>query len=147
MLMADVALVTNAMTALNFEPELIDEIVLILTDNSDSLDTQIVTAVGPGWFGGSTNGHRIGVNAQMAHQAVEEEFQKLADSLREYSAAITQWAHEVRDVDGTTSAEMTKRQAALEQVNTTIADARDESSSSYMGDGSYTEPATTGSDS
>lgn len=145
MLMADVALVTNAMTALNFEPELIDEIVLILTDNSDSLDTQIVTAVGPGWFGGSTNGHRIGVNAQMAHQAVEEEFQKLADSLREYSAAITQWADEVRDVDGTTSAEMTKRQAALEQVNTTIADARDESSSSHMGDGSYTEPATTGS--
>ena len=145
MLMADVALVTNAMTALNFEPELIDEIVLILTDNSDSLDTQIVTAVGPGWFGGSTNGHRIGVNAQMAHQAVEEEFQKLADSLREYSAAITQWADEVRDVDGTTSAEMTMRQAALEQVNTTIADARDESSSSHMGDGSYTEPATTGS--
>lgn len=145
MLMADVVLVTNAMTALNFEPELIDEIVLLLTDNSDSLGTQVVTAVGPGWFGGSTNGHRIGVNTQMAHQAVEEEFQKLADSLRGYSDAITQWANEVRDVDGTTNAEMTMRQAALEQVNTTIADARDESSSSNMGDGSYTEPATTGS--
>lgn len=147
MLMADIQLVTNAMTALNFEPELVDEIVLLLTSNSDNLDTQIVTAVGPGWFGGSTNGHRIGVNTQMAHQAVEEEFQKLADSLRDYSAAITQWANEVRDVDLASGAAMIQRAAALEQVQTTIIDARDESSSSDIGDGSYTDPATTGSDS
>ena len=145
MLMADIQLVTNAMTALNFEPELVDEIVLLLTSNSDNLDTQIVTAVGPGWFGGSTNGHRIGVNTQMAHQAVEEEFQKLADSLREYSTAITQWADEVRDVDLASGAAMVQRAAALEQVQTTIIDARDESSSTDIGDGSYTDPATTGS--
>lgn len=143
MLMADITLVTDAMAALDFKPELVDEIRKLLTENSNSLDTQIVTAVGPGWFGGSSNGHRIGVNTQMAHQAVEEEFQKLADSLRDYRTAITQWANEVRDTDATTSAEMTMRQAALEQVNTTIADARDESSSTNMGDGSYTEPTST----
>ena len=38
---------------------------------------------------------------------------------------------------------MVQRQAALEQVNTTIVEARDESSSDNMGDGSYTEPPTT----
>lgn len=143
MLMADITLVTDAMAALDVKPEIVDEIRKVLTDNSDSLDTQIVTAVGPGWFGGSTNGHRIGVNTQMAHQAVEEEFQKLADSLREYRSAITQWANEVRDADATSGHEMAVRQAALEQVNTTIADARDESSTTNMGDGSYTEPTTT----
>lgn len=143
MLMADVLLVTDAMAAMKVEPRIIDEIRKLLTENSDSLDTQIVTAVGPGWFGGSTNGHRIGVNTQMAHQAVEEEFQKLADSLRDYRSAITQWANEVADTDATTSAEMRMRQAAVEQVNSTISDARDESSSSNMGDGTYTEPTTT----
>lgn len=145
MLMADIGLVTDAMTALNVEPDLIAEIVTLLTSNSDNLDSQIVTAVGPGWFGGSTNAHRIGVNTQMAHQAVEEEFQKLADSLREYSAAITLWADEVRDVDETSGAETAQRVAAMEQVNTTLDEARDESSSSNMGDGRYDQPSTTGS--
>jgi len=143
MLMADIMLVTDAMTALDVKPEIVDEIRKLLTENSDSLDTQVVTAVGPGWFGGSTNGHRIGVNTQMAHQAVEEEFQKLADSLRDYRTAITRWANEVGDIDATTSAEMVMRQAALEQVNTTIAEARDESSSDTIGDGTYSEPQTT----
>ncbi len=145
MLMADIGLVTDAMTALNVEPDLIAEIVTLLTSNSDNLDSQVVTAVGPGWFGGSTNAHRIGVNTQMAHQAVEEEFQKLADSLREYSAAITLWADEVRDVDETSGAETAQRVAAMEQVNTTLDEARDESSSSNMGDGRYDQPSTTGS--
>lgn len=143
MLMADITLVTDAMAALDVKPEIVDQIRKLLTDNSDSLDTQIVTAVAPGWFGGSTNGNRIGVNTQMAHQAVEEEFQKLADSLRDYRTAITQWANEVRDVDATSNAEMTMRQTALEQVNTTIADASDESSSHDLGDGTYTEPTPT----
>ncbi|MCF6378873.1 hypothetical protein L2K70_14755 [Nocardioides KLBMP 9356] len=145
MLMADVQLVTTALNALNFEPALVDEIVALLTDNSDSLDSQVVTAVGPGWFGGSTNGHRIGVNTQMAHQAVEEEFQKLADSLREYSAAITKWANEVQDIDAESGAVMTSHQAVVEQVNTTIIEARDESTSDDIGDGTYTDPATSGS--
>ena len=105
----------------------------------------MVTDVAPGWFGGSGNAHRIGVNTKMAHQAVEEEFQKLADSLRGYSDAINLWASEVRDVDGTSNAEMTMRQAALEQVNTTLDEARDESSDTNIGDGSYTEPTTSGS--
>jgi hypothetical protein len=81
----------------------------------------------------------------MAHQAVEEEFQKLADSLREYSAAITQWADEVRDVDEMSGAETAQRVAAIEQVNTTLDEARDESSSSNIGDGRYDQPSTTGS--
>ncbi len=145
MLMADIGLVTDAMTALHVEPDLIAEIVTLLTSNSDNLDSQVVTAVGPGWFGGSPNAHRIGVNTQMAHQAVEEEFQKLADSLREYSAAITQWADEVRDVDEMSGAETAQRVAAIEQVNTTLDEARDESSSSNIGDGRYDQPSTTGS--
>jgi hypothetical protein len=145
MLMADIGLVANAMTALNVDPDLVAEVTEMLLDNSDDLKSQIVTDVAPGWFGGSGNAHRIGVNTKMAHQAVEEEFQKLADSLRGYSDAITQWANEVRDVDGTSNAEMMMRQAALEQVNTTLDEARDESASDDIGDGSYTEPpASTG---
>lgn len=145
MLMADIGLVANALTALNVEPDIVSEVTEMLIANSDDLKGQIVTDVAPGWFGGSGNAHRIGVNTKMAHQAVEEEFQKLADSLRDYSAAINQWASEVRDVDGTSNAEMIQRQAALELVNTTLDGARDESSDTTMGDGSYTEPAITGS--
>ena len=140
MLMADIGLVANALTALNVDQDIVDEVTAMLLDNADDLKSQVVTNVAPGWFGGSSNAHRIGVNTTMAHQAVEEEFQKLADSLRGYSDAISQWANEVRDVDGTTNAEMLARQAALEQVNTTIDDARDESSSDGIGDGSYTPP-------
>ena len=145
MLMADIGLVANALTALNVEPDIVTSVTEMLLDSSDGLDGTIVTDVAPGWFGGSGSAHRIGVNTKMAHQAVEEEFQKLADSLRDYSDAITQWANEVRDVDGTSNAEMTTRQAAIEQVNSTLDEARDGSSSDDMGDGSYTEPTTTGS--
>ena len=143
MLIADIGLVANAMTALQVEPDVVEKITELLLTNSEELNGQVVTKVSPGWFGGSTNAHRIGVNTTMAHQAVEEEFQKLADSLRDYSDAITTWANDVRDVDGTSSAEMRQRAAALEQVNATLEEARDESSSSNMGDGQYTEPPAT----
>lgn len=140
MLLADIGIVTNAMTVLHAPPDLIQEITELLLDNSDGLQNQIVTEVAPGWFGGSPNAHRIGVNTAMAHQAVVEEFQKLADSLRQYSEALNLWAEDVRDVDGTTSAEMTQRQAALEQVTATLETARDESASDDIGDGRYTQP-------
>jgi hypothetical protein len=140
---ADVGLVTTALKGLNADEDLIAEIVALLNSNSEGLGGTTVTAVGPDWFGGSTTGHRIGVNAQMAHQEVEQEFQKLADSLRAYGDAIRQWADEVRDVDASTNAEMTMRASALSQVNTTLEEARDQSSSSTMGDGQYTEPPTT----
>ena len=137
---ADVGLVTTALKGLNADEDLIAEIVALLNSNSDGLGDTTVTMVGPDWFGGSSTGHRIGVNAQMAHQEAEQEFQKLADSLRAYGEAIRLWADEVRDVDATSSAEMTMRAAALSQVNTTLDEARDQSSSSTMGDGHYTEP-------
>ena len=140
---ADVGLVTTVMRGLNVDEELIQDIVTLLNSNSDGLIDTTVTPVEPGQFGGSATGHRIGVNAQMAHQEVEQEFQKLADSLRAYGDAIRQWADEVRDVDASTNAEMTMRATALSQVNTTLEEARDRSASSTMGDGQYTEPPTT----
>lgn len=140
MLIADIGIVQNAMTVLNFEPDLVADITELLLTNSEELNGQVVTKVAPGWFGGSPNAHRIGVNTTMAHQAVEEELQKLADSLRQYSEALNQWADDVRDVDSTSGAEMTQRAAALEQVNTTLHRARDESTSDNMGDGQYTQP-------
>ena len=141
---ADVGLVTTALKGINADEDLIAEIVALLNSNSEGLDGATVTAVGPDWFGGATTAHRIGVNAQMAHQEAEQEFQKLADSLRAYSDAIKLWADEVRDVDGSTNAEMTTRAAALAQVNDTIDHARDQAASSTMGDGQYTEPPAAG---
>jgi hypothetical protein len=140
MLIADIGIVQNAMTVLNFEPDVVDNITELLLSNSEDLNGTVVTKVPAGWFGGSTNAHRIGTNTVMAHQAVEEELQKLADSLRQYSVALTQWANEVRDVDLASGAAMVQRAAAVEQVNTTIVEARDESASDNMGDGQYTEP-------
>ena len=142
MLMADIGLVANAMTALNVDPDIVSEVTQMLMENADGLRGQVVTNVAPSWFGGSSNAHRIAVNTKMAHQEVEDEFLKLADSLRAYSDAILQWADEVRDVDGDTNAEMIMRNAALQQVTATIDAARDSSTSDTMGDGSYTEPAT-----
>lgn len=141
MLMADIGLVANAMTVLNVDPDVVAEVTELLMQTSQDLQGQTVMDVAPGWFGGSSNAHRIGVNTKMAHQAVEEEFQKLADALSDYSEAINLWANEVRDVDASSNAEMMMRQAALEQVSTTLDAARNESSSDSMGDGSYTEPA------
>lgn len=137
---SDVGLVTDFMTGINAPPRLIEMIVATLNDTSEGLHGQVVTDVGGDWFGGSTSGHRLGVNTKMAHQEVEEEFQKLADSLRKYGEAISQWATEVRDVDGDTTAEMTMRAAALAEVSSTIDAARDQSATSTMGDGTYTEP-------
>jgi hypothetical protein len=145
MLASDIGLVQSAMTALNAPPDLIEQIVALLETNSEELGGHVVTRVGADWFGGAPTGHRIGVNAEMAHQAVEEEFQKLADALRQYSTAITQWAEEVQEVDATSGAEMTARAQVVEQVNATLEQARDEAASSNMGDGRYTEPTTTGS--
>lgn len=148
MLIADIGIVQNAMTVLNFEPDLVADITELLLNNSADLNGTVVTKVAPGWFGGSTNAHRIGVNTTMAHQAVEEELQKLADSLRQYSEALNLWATEVSGIDADTNAEMLQRQAAIEQVNTTVIEARDGSSTDTMGDGQYTEPpASVGSNS
>jgi hypothetical protein len=141
---ADVGLVTDVMKGINAPESLIQSITALLTSNSDGLGGTEVVPVGTGHFGGSTNGHRLGVNAQMAHQEAVDEFRKLADSLRTYSDAIKLWADEVQTVDGSTNAEMTMRAAALAQVNDTIDAARDQSSSSTMGDGQYTEPPATG---
>ena len=74
MLMADIGLVANALTVLNVQPDVIAEVTEVLLNNSDGLEGQVVTDVSPGWFGGSGNAHRIGVNTRMAHQAVEEGF-------------------------------------------------------------------------
>lgn len=136
----DLELLTQSLHVINAPPGLIDRIVKDLDTSSADLGEQVVTRVGEGWFGGATTAHRIGVNAAMAHQAVEEEFTKLADALREYGSAITQWATEVDGVDAATSAEMTARSTALAQVNTTLDDAREESADTTMGDGSYSEP-------
>jgi hypothetical protein len=141
---ADVGLVTNVMKGINAPESLIQSIRTLLTTNSDDLGGTKLIPVGTSHFGGSTTGHRLGVNAQMAHQEAEQEFQKLADSLRAYSDANTLGADDVRDVDGSTNAEMTTRAAALAQVNDTIDQARDQSSSSTMGDGQYTEPPAAG---
>ena len=142
MLLADIGIVTNAMTVLNAPPNLIQQIRELLLESSDGLESQgdVVTDVAPSWFGGSVNAHRIGVNTKMAHQEVVEEFQKLANSLRDYSEALEIWANEVNGVDADTNAEMTMRQQAIEQVNATVTAARDESSSDTIGDGQYTEP-------
>lgn len=141
---ADVGLVTSVMQGINAPESLIENITALLTTNSDGLGGTEVAPVGTDHFGGSTNGYRLGVNAQMAHQEAVDEFQKLADSLRTYSDAIKLWADEVRDVDGSTNAEMTMRAAALAQVNDHIDHARDQSASSTMGDGHYTEPPAAG---
>jgi len=81
---ADVGLVTNVMKGINAPESLIQSIRTLLTTNSDGLGGTKLVPVGTSHFGGSTNGHRLGVNAQMAHQEAEQEFQKLADSLRGY---------------------------------------------------------------
>lgn len=141
---ADVGLVTSVMQGINAPESLIENITALLTANSDGLGGTEVAPVGTDHFGGSTNGYRLGVNAQMAHQEAVDEFQKLADSLRTYSDAIKLWADEVRDVDGSTNAEMAMRAAALAQVNDHIDHARDQSASSTMGDGQYTEPPAAG---
>ena len=141
---ADVGLVTDVMKGINAPESLIQRITALLTSNSDGLGDTKLIPVGTDHFGGSTTGHRLGVNAQRAHPAAEPEFQKLADSLRSYRDAIKLWADDVRDVDGSTNAEMTTRAATLAQVNDTIDHARDQSSSSTMGDGRYTEPPAAG---
>ena len=140
MLMADIGLVANAMTALQFEPDLVQLVTETLINNSDDLKGHDVTAVAPGWFGGSGNAHRIGVNTQMAHQAVDEEFKKLADALRGYSDIINAWVAELEVAEDGARADMAVQQTLMEEIKTEIIEVRDESSTDDIGDGHYTEP-------
>jgi len=138
-----ISVISGAMAELNYEQAIIDDVVKLLTENTDVLESgkQQVTHVPADWFGGAPTAHRIGTNAQMAHQAVEEEFQKLAESLLQYSQAVTTWGNEVVAVDADTNAEMTMRAASLEQVNALVDAATNEAADDRMGDGSYDEPA------
>jgi phosphopentomutase len=142
----DMGIVAGAMAALNFEPDVVAQVVALLETNSEQLDQQgrSVTRVPADWFGGAPTAHRIGVNTSMAHEAVEEEFQKLAASLQQYGAAIAQWGNDVRDVNDTTAAEMQQRRQALEQVRTTIENATQEAADREMGDGIHSQPPATG---
>lgn len=139
----DFGLIAGAMAALNFEPDVVEQVVDLLETNSEQLDQQgrTVTQVQAGWFGGAPSANRIGVNTSMAHQAVEEEFAKLAASLQQYGAAITQWGAEVRDVNDQTVADNRAREQALAQVNATLENAKKEAADRDMGDGSYSVPA------
>ena len=140
MLMADIGLVANAMTALHFDPHLVELVTQTLINNSDDLEGHDVTDVPPAWFGGADNAHRIGVNTQMAHQAVDEEFKKLADALRGYSDIIYAWAAELNDAEMDARVDMAARQTLMEEIKTEIIEVRDESSTDTIGDGRYTEP-------
>lgn len=139
----DFGLIAGAMAALNFEPDVVAEVVGLLETNSQELDQQgrSVTRVPADWFGGAPSANRIGLNTSMAHQAVEEEFQKLADSLQQYGVAITQWGNEVRDANDQTVAENRARNQAIEQVRTTLENAKKEAADREIGDGTYSEPA------
>ena len=142
---AAIDVIKGAMTALNYEQRIIDQVVTLLQSNSDELkdEKRAVTKVGPEWFGGAPTAHRMGVNTEMAHQAVEEEFQKLADSLSQYSDALTTWGNEVLTIDADTAAEMKMREQTVEEVHAKVHDARDQSSDHDMGDGNFDPTAQT----
>ena len=87
MLMADIGLVANAMTVLNVEPgHRRRDHASCCMENSDGLDgPDRHQRRRPAGSAARATPTASAVNTKMAHQAVEEEFQKLADSLREYS--------------------------------------------------------------
>ena len=140
----DIGIIRSALTnVLGTSPDVVEQIIDLLQSNSEDLGRQVVTGPGQSWFGGSHTGHRIAVNTTMAHQAVEEEFEKLADSLRQFSVAIAKWDEEVREVDAQTGAEMAQRSQTIAQVNSTLEQAGDRAGDRTIGDGRYTEPTTT----
>jgi hypothetical protein len=133
MLLADIKLVTDAMTVLNAPPDLIDQVKRLLLDNSSTLREQVVTRPAEGWFGGSGTGQRLAVNATMAHQEVEQEFQKLADGLSDYRDQVHQWATLLDQADAGSQASVQTAEALVAEVATT----QQRLSDRTMGDGRF----------
>lgn len=131
---ADGTLATN--------PTLIDQVVRDLTDEADKLRRQGrgVTRPVAGWFGGSSTGRDLARHSVMAHEAVADEFQKLADALGDYRDAVKAWDTEVGNADDNARLSAEARERAAAEVESQVAQTRQQSTGDQYGDGVYEPP-------
>lgn len=116
--MEDRDLLRSALTSLSVEDQVIEEIFKVLDSSTTSLAATPVPTIEPSWFGGSfTGGVRLGTNASMAQEAVEEEMAKLIETLRDYRQNLEIFRDDVYDTDATVATTIARIQSASERVD------------------------------
>lgn len=109
----DRELLNQTMVGLNIDPETIASLMASFDRAAEGVESDPVTAIHSSSFGDShTGGHRLGTNAEMAHQAVAEELKKVAAGLRAMGDSVYDFSKDMERTTEQTAASMNRIDAA-----------------------------------
>lgn len=96
--------VRSTLTSVKVAPDVIDEIVAILEENSGQLDPAQFSTVPSAWYGGSQSARVLGANTDKAHLALQNAVVEAVAGLQDTGVAIEQFDKEISAADADSEA-------------------------------------------
>lgn len=99
--------VVGTLTSISVPPDVINDIVSILTSESSSLADGMFAPVNEAWFGARPSGTDLAMHTHKAHEKMTNSVLEAVASLQQTGDAMKQWDNEVKEVDSDSSAATT----------------------------------------
>ncbi|WP_224274935.1 hypothetical protein [Nocardioides lacusdianchii] len=113
----DRELLNQTMVGLNIDPETIASLMSSFDKAAEGVESDPILPVQSASFGESyTGGYRLGTNAEMAHQAVKDELDKVAAGLRGMGSSVEAFRQDMETTTEQTTATMALIQSATDCV-------------------------------
>lgn len=113
--------VRSTLTSVKVPPDVIEEIVAILEENSGDLNPDGFRSVKGTWYGGSASAQVLGSHTEKAHLALENAVVEAVAGLQETGGAIKQFDRELSaaDADSEAAAQalLHRTQLAVDQMD------------------------------
>jgi hypothetical protein len=113
--------VVKTLNAVSVPPDVIEEIVKILQQESTSLEGGSFNEVPATWFGGRFSGQNLGNHTKLAHQHLSNSVLEAVASLQSTGEAIEQFDKELESADAdahaATTALLSRTQQAVDQLD------------------------------
>lgn len=113
----DRELLNQTMVGLNIDPETIASLMSSFDKAAEGVESDPILPVQSASFGESyTGGYRLGTNAEMAHQAVKDELDKVAAGLRGMGTSVEAFRQDMETTTEQTTATMALIRSATDCV-------------------------------
>ncbi len=113
--------VVSTLTSIAVPPDVINDIVSILTSESSTLANGMIPPVNEAWFGDRPSGTNLATHTHKAHEKMANSVLEAVASLQETGDAMKQWDKEISDVDVDSSVATTtllnRTQRALDHMD------------------------------
>jgi hypothetical protein len=128
MVAVQTAALSQALAGIDVKPEVIDQVVSVLTSTSTDMGGSEFTAdvsIPRTDFGDRPSATNLGKHFEMAIAATQEAVDALVENINTFAANAKTAITYVQDTDGQSAAELAKAQAAVEQMDQTAANTSD----------------------